>query len=305
MVRLMKRSIVTAYLIFFIFAPLIASAVEVLGDKPRHVLGSPSSVPNEQAITKKIWAPGIDDGYVPQGVTWADGFIFLSGYWSIDPKVGRGPCRIYKVHAQSGKTLGQFDLPRDCGHAGGLAYIGNGFLVAADTRRLYKIDIAQAFADQRASTAVIATVKLGGRLKGSFADFDGNAVFIGSHEKDAEQAKGHFLPVSVFSTHNDKTVNEAIAVRTISIPANAQGAAFDKEGNLWITASSSKFGTLYKLNAQTGRLVSAYEMVIGIEDLAFDDEDRLWSVSEAGSIRWQKWGQTYPLLFRMDPNTLK
>ncbi len=177
-------------------------------------------------------------------------------------------------------------------------------MVASDTRRLYKIDMAQAFADRSASTAVIATVTLGGQLRGSFVDFDGTSVFVGAYEKDAEKARGHFLPLSIFDAHNDKTVHEVIADRTISIPVEAQGAAFNKQGNPWITASSSKFGKLHKLDAKTGRLVSGYEMVVGIEDLAFDEEGRLWSVSEAGSIRWQKWAKTYPLLFRIDLNKL-
>jgi len=302
---LLRCLVVAACMVFYALLPLTASGAEVLGKKPRHVWGGPSSVPNGHAIIKRIWAPGIDDGYVPQGVTWADGVIYLSGYRSTDPKIDRGPCRIYKVDAESGKTLGQFDLPEDCGHVGGLAYIGNGILVASDTRRLYKIDAASAFVGQSVSTAVIATVKLGGQVKGSFVDFDGTSVFVGSYEKEAEKAKGHFLPLSIFNTHYDKTVNENIAVRTIPIPVEAQGAAFDKEGNLWITASSSKFGTLYKLDATTGRSLFSYEMVIGIEDLAFDDEGRLWSVSEAGSIRWQRWSKTFPLLFRIDLNKLK
>jgi outer membrane protein assembly factor BamB len=301
----MKCPIVAAYVVLIIFCPLTASAEEVLGKKPRHVWGGPSSVPNDQAITKRIWAAGIDDGYVPQGVTWADGAIYLSGYRSTDPKIDKGPCRIYKVDAESGKTLGEFDLPQDCGHAGGLTFIENGILVAADTRRLYKIDARSAFAGQNASAAVIAAVKLSGQLKGSFVDFDGTSIFVGSYEKDVEKAKGHFLPLSIFGAHSDKAVNEVIAVRTISIPVESQGAAFDKEGNLWIAASSSKFGTLYKLDAKTGRVLSSHEMVIGIEDLAFDDEGRLWSVSEAGSIRWLKWAKTYPLLFRIDLNKLK
>jgi hypothetical protein len=296
---LLKYSMVAAFVLFYAFVPFTASGAEVLGKKPRHVWGGPSSVPNDQAITKRIWAPGIDDGYVPQGVTWADGVIYLSSYRSTDPKIDKGPCRIYKVDAESGETLGQFDLPEDCGHAGGLACIGNGILVAADTRRLYKIDAGSAFAGQRASTAVIATVSLSGQVKGSFVDFDGASVVVGSYEKDAARAKAHFLPLSIFDTPSGKTVNEGIAVRTIPIPAEAQGAAFDKEGNLWISASGGKFGTLHKLDARTGRSLSSYEMVIGIEDLAFDDEGRLWSVSEAGSLRWQKWSKTYPLLFRI------
>jgi outer membrane protein assembly factor BamB len=300
----LKCPMVAVLVIFYAFLPLTASGAEVLGKKPRHVWGGPSSVPNEQAITKRIWVPGIDDGYVPQGVTWADGTIYLSSYRSTDPKIDKGPCRIYKVDAESGETLGQFDLPEDCGHAGGLAYIGNGILVAADTRRLYKIDAASAFAGQGASTAVIASVRLGGQVKGSFVDFDGASLVVGSYEKDAARAKAHFLPLSIFDTPGGKTVDEGVAVRTIPIPVEAQGAAFDKEGNLWISASSGKFGALYKLDARTGRPLSSYEMVIGIEDLAFDEESRLWSVSEAGSIRWQKWSKTYPLLFRIDLDKL-
>jgi hypothetical protein len=300
-----KFSIVAASVIFISLIPLIGSTAEVMGKKPRHIWEVPSSVPNDQAITKKIWAPGIDDGYVPQGVTWSDGAIYLSSYRSTDPKIDKGPCRIYKVDSENGKTVGEYDLPKDCGHAGGLAYIGNGILVAADTRQLYKIDAGSAFGGKNASSAVIATVKLSGQLKGSFIDFDGTSIFVGSYEKSVEKAKGHFLPLSIFDTHDDKAVNELIAVRTISIPVESQGAAFDKKGSLWMAASSSKFGTLYKIDAKKGGVLSSYEMVIGIEDLAFDDEGGLWSVSEAGSIRWQKWAKTFPLLFRIDLNKLK
>lgn len=46
-------------------------------------------------------------------------------------------------------------------------------------------------------------------------------------------------------------------------------------------------------------------MVIGMEDISFDDQGRLWSVSEAGSLRWQQWSKTFPLLFRVDLDKLK
>ncbi len=301
----LKYLLVIIFMTIWALGASSANGNEVLGKKPLHVREGPSSVPSEQAITKRIWAPGIDDGYVPQGVTWADGAIYLSSYQSKDPKVNKGPCRIYKVDPESGKTLGQFDLPEDCGHAGGLAYIGNGILIVADTRKLYKIDERLAFTGQNNPSAVMATVKLKGQLKGSFVDFDGTSIFIGSYEKDIAKAKGYFLPLSIFDTHKDKAIDEAIAIRMISIPVLSQGAAFDKEGHLWISASSSKFGTLYKLAGKTGQIISSYEVVIGIEDLAFDDKGGLWSASEAGSIRWRNWTKTYPLLFRIDVTKLK
>lgn len=45
-------------------------------------------------------------------------------------------------------------------------------------------------------------------------------------------------------------------------------------------------------------------MVIGIEDVEFDDDGKLWSVSEAGSQRWLYWPQTFPVLFQIDVSRL-
>lgn len=303
--RPLMISVIAIGIVLGALLPMTAGAAEVLGQKPSHVAGGPSSVANDHAMSKMIWASGIDDGYVPQGVTWAEGAVYLSSYQSTDPKVDRGPCRIYKVDPGNGKTLGQFDLPEDCGHTGGLAYIGKGMLIASDTRRLYKIDMAAAFAPGKPSKAVVASVGLRGEVKGSFVDFDGRAVFVGAFEREAAKSKGHFLPLSIFETHNGKSVDESAAIRSLALPQEAQGAAFDKAGNLWITASSSRFGALHKLDSKTEQVALSYEMVIGIEDIAFDDKGRLWSVSEAGSLRWQKWNKTFPVLFRINLGKLK
>ena len=50
----------------------VALAAEILGDKPKH-LSSVSSVPNDQAIRKMIWAPGLDEAFVPQGLAFGEG----------------------------------------------------------------------------------------------------------------------------------------------------------------------------------------------------------------------------------------
>lgn len=282
-----------------------AKLADVLGKKPRHVQNGPSSVVNNQAMTTMIWAPGIDDGYVPQGLTVAEGVVLISSYKSTDPDIGHGPCRVFRVDPKTGEYTGQFDLPEDCGHAGGLVYIGNNILVVADTRQLYKIDMNQAFQDSNTKKALLAVVKLEGNLKGSFVDFDGTSLFVGSSEKDASKANGFFLPLSVFETHNGKTINEDIASKSYSIAAIAQGAAFDQQGNLWMTFSNSKQGELQKVNPNSGEVLAQYEMVIGIEDLGFDPNGRLWSVSEAGSLRWSNWSETFPIVFQMDVTKLK
>jgi hypothetical protein len=237
-------------------------------------------------------------------VTWGDGAVYLSGYRSTDPKIDKGPCRIFKVDPGSGSTLGQFDLPEDCGHAGGLAYAGKGILIAADTRRIYRIDAAAAFSPGSPSSAVTGTVALRGEVKGSFVDFDGTDLFLGAYEKDAAKAKGHFLPLSIFDKRDRKAVDETAATRSIPLPTEAQGAAFDKAGDLWIAASSLRFGWLYRIDSRRGEVAAKYEMVPGIEDLAFDDEGRLWSVSEAGVLRWRASAKTFPVLFRADLSKL-
>ena len=65
------------------------------------------------------------------------------------------------------------------------------------------------------------------------------------------------------------------------------------------------FGVKIVIDAKSGEVLARYDMVIGIEDLAFDNTGALWSVSEAGSLRWQKWGKTFPVVFRVDLAKLK
>jgi len=280
-----------------------AGAADVLGTRPAHLSGELPAVPNDAAILTRIWAPDIDEGYVPQGVTIADGALLVSSYRSADPKVGSGPCRVARIDPASGRTTGQFDMPGTCGHAGGLAYLGQGMLLVADTRKLYKIDLARALAGQ--GDFVVATLALGGDMKGSLASFDGTSIFIASSEKDADKARGFFLPLSLFDTHNGAVLTPADASRIFAVPALAQGAAFDRDGALWMTFSNSRAGALKKLDAASGAVLASHDMVIGIEDISFDAQGRLWTVSEAGTLRWSRWSHSYPVLFSVDPARLR
>lgn len=292
-----------AVLAMLLMAGSHAGAAEVLGTRPAHLSGELPAVPNDAAILTRIWAPDIDEGYVPQGVTVAEGALLVSSYRSADPRVGSGPCRVARIDPASGRTTGQFDMPGTCGHAGGLAYLGQGMLLVADTRKLYKIDLARALAGQ--ADFVVATLVLGGDMKGSLAGFDGKSIFIASSEKDAGRARGFFLPLSLFDTHDGAVLTPANASRILAVPALAQGAAFDRDGALWMTFSNSRAGTLKKLNAASGAVLASYDMVIGVEDISFDAQGRLWTVSEAGTLRWSRWSHAYPVLFLIDPARLR
>lgn len=50
----LKRSLVMVFVVFCALVASSANGAEVLGKKPRHVWGGPSSVPNDQAITKRV-----------------------------------------------------------------------------------------------------------------------------------------------------------------------------------------------------------------------------------------------------------
>jgi hypothetical protein len=62
---------------------------------------------------------------------------------------------------------------------------------------------------------------------------------------------------------------------------------------------------LQKVDARSGAVIAAHDAVIGIEDVTFDRDDRLWSVSEAGSRRWLRWSASYPIIFQIDISKLR
>jgi sugar lactone lactonase YvrE len=281
------------------------TCAQVLGTKPRYELANVGPLPNEQAIARRIWVPGLDEGYVPQGLAVAGRHVLVSAYRSADPKVNTGPCRVFRIEAATGKDAGFFDMPSECGHAGGMAYLGKGTLVVADTRQLWRIDLEKALASGKAEGALKGTVKIAGELRGSFTVFDGTHLWIGTWTKEAPKAKLYRLDPRLFDDYDGQTVKEDRALEAVTIPVEAQGAAFDKDGNLWISTSNSREGALYRLDRKSGAVLARHEMMIGIEDLEFDAAGRLWAVSEAGARKYVHWSRHHPLIFEIDVTKLK
>ena len=203
--------------------PLLAWAQPVLGTPPRHAPPTLAEVPNAQAITQRIWAPGIDDGYVPQGVAWAGGRLYLSAYRSTDPAVGQGPCRVFQIDPAHGATLGWLDMPPGCGHAGGLVALDERTLVLGDTRRLYRIDLIAAFGPRPdAARAITATVGLRGALKASSMAFDGQRLLLATHAAQPAQALAHWLPLAVLDSHSGSDIDESAATDRIALAKKDQ-----------------------------------------------------------------------------------
>lgn len=89
------------------------------------------------------------------------------------------------------------------------------------------------------------------------------------------------------------------------MPSRAQGAAFDRRGRLWLTRSAATFGEAVRVDPGTGHVEARFRLPDGVEDLSFDDAGQMWTVSEAGSRRWQGWATFYPVIRRIDPGRLR
>jgi sugar lactone lactonase YvrE len=280
-------------------------AQEVGGVRPTYLDSPTAEVPNLAALGRRIWTPSLDEGYVSQGLTFSGGYLYVSSYLpQPDLKSNTGPCRVFRIDAATGKPAGSFELPvGTCTHSGGLEHLGDGRLFLADTRRIFLIDVERALATGKAQGAM-KSLKLAGDLRGSYATFDGKDVWIGTWTKDAKgKARMYRLDPKLFDGEDDATIDHTRALESIPVPLEAQGAVFDASGNIWVSASSGSFGLLYRLDRK-GEVRARYEMVAGLEDLAFDGRT-LWGLSESGTRKYLHWPTRFPFIFEIDPAKLK
>ena len=284
----------------------VGGGADIGGVAPSYLEGLTAAVPNLQAMGRRFWTPALDEGFVPQGLTIADGALLVSSYHPMpDLQSSKGPCRVFRIDIGSGDITGSFDLPEgECTHSGGLAYLGDGELLLADTRELFRIDLAKAFATGKAAGAMKA-VKITGELRGSFAGANGGDAWIGTWTKDAQHARLWHLEPRFFDDFDGQTVDEARgAVESLPIPVEVQGLAFDGAGDPWVSASNGRWGKLYHLDRQ-GNIKRQYEMVAGLEDIEFDDLGRLWGLSESGTRKYMKWATHFPNIFEIDVTKLR
>jgi hypothetical protein len=279
-------------------------ATGILGDKPSYLEAVTENVPNRQAIVRRIWTPGLDEGWVPQGLTIADRFVLVAAYHPMpDLKSNTGPCRVFRLERSSGLAAGHFDMPVGaCTHAGGLAYLGGGKLLLADTRQIFLVDLDRALATQRAEGAM-KSLKLGGELRGSYAGFDGRDPWIGTWTKKEVEAHMYRLPVRLFDEHDGGSIDNRQAAEVRPVPLEVQGAAFDAQGRVWVSASNSHWGKLYRLDVN-GHAEAEWPMTAGLEDLAFDSDGLLWGVSESGTRKYIGWETKFPFVMAIDVTRL-
>jgi hypothetical protein len=286
-----------------------ASKAPVLGNAAFYTNRTLSSVPNAAAITRRIWVPRLDDGWVPQGVATGGGALWIAAYQSTNPAQDTGPCRVFKVDPSDGGVAGQFDLPAACGHAGGIAHTGDRYLYVADTHFLFRIDTQAALAAGKCVDLGCSTVPLRGSLRGSFLGYANRMLWLGEWTA-VDKGPGHLWRIAedkvlAIISGSGGALDDASADKVLTIAAQSQGAAIGPDGALWLTQSGSMFGRLQKLDPETGNVQEEHALPAGVEDIEFSRDGTLWAVSEAGSRRWSGWPTYYPLIFSLDTSLLR
>jgi hypothetical protein len=289
-------------------APAGVLAENIRGMRPSYGPLRVSEVPNEKAILRRFWMPGLDAGYNPQGLAAVAGAVLISAYRSEAYEANRGPCRVFRLDPESGRENGHADVPAPCGHAGGLAYPGGDMLYVADTHALFEIFLRQAF---DAQALPIRGIRLGPGLVGALAVSTPGAIWTGTYKEDGPGRLYRFGSEVVSGLRDGATLTIAEASAELAVPSYAQGAAFDRDGKLWVARSHNRWGELDRLDAATGAVERRYAVAPGIEGIAFDRDGLLWAVSEAGARHvYDNFLAAlvmpfFPLVFAIDPARLE
>jgi streptogramin lyase len=233
-------------------------------------------------------------------------YLLVSSYQ--DTNATAPKCRVFRVARASGVVSGYFDMPEPCKHAGGIADIGGGRIVLADTRQDWIVDLDPALRTGRAEGHTRGMIKLATGYGSAFTFFDGKDLWNGvwvSEKGEHADAKIYRVELGLFAKGNH-TVTRENAVDVIRIPIQVQGAALDKQGNLWMTASQGEtLSKLYRVDRKTGAVLAKYDMPPRIENISFDADGKLWAISESGAMKYQKDKQHFPVIFEIDTTKLK
>src|SRR5215472_560049 len=281
------------------------SSAPIAGIAPSYGPKTVSTVPNAAAIVRRIWLPGLDAGYDPQGLVVDGGGIYVSAYRSDSFGVRRGPCRARRIDLETGDPTGYVDVPSPCDHAGGLAISSDGMLYVADTHTLFATPLAQAFHPG----ARFRQFPLGPGVIGGLAVSTPDGIWLGTYENGPGRLF-RFMAATLARLSDGETLGASQATTVLTIPDHAQGAAIGG-GKLWIARSDWSWGTLDRLDLETGAPRRRYETAPGIEGIAFGSDGRLWAVSEAGSRHIYDhpflglFEPFFPLVFALDLSRLE
>jgi sugar lactone lactonase YvrE len=161
-------------------------------------------------------------------------------------------------------------------------------LYVSDTHTLFATPLAEAFEPG----AQFRQFPLGPGVIGGLAASTQDGIWLGTYEN----GPARLTAATLARLLDGETLAASQAATVLTIPDHAQGAAIDG-GELWIARSDWSWGTLDRLDPETGAPRRRYETAPGTEGIAFGSNGRLWAVSEAGSRHIYD----YPILGLFEP----
>jgi len=233
--------------------------------------------------------------------------LVVSGYISDTTDAHRGLCRVFRLDTTSGRETGRFDVPAPCGHAGGIAYAGDGVLYVADTHALFETTLSQAFGPMGVRFRVIPLAQ---ELRGGLAGSGKGEIWIGTYDENRAGRLSKFSVTALRKLKDGELLTPGMASALVPIPSYAQGAAVDGGGRLWVTSSDYRWGRLAVIDPASGTEVARYEAPLGIEGISFDGSGNMWAVSEAGARHFyppllSMFIPFYPVIFEIGVQNLR
>ena len=261
-----------------------------------------SSFPNDDAGCDAVWIPGLENGFVAQGLgVMVDDTTYLSGYIHPpeDPKDDKSGehCAIAHVSLTTGEVLDSYDFDRStCKHGGGIAIDSDLRVWIADTRKLLLVTGPMFTNPDPAAAKIDKDDFEKGGLKASFlVDGRPGHLWVGSWIQDGPAGKIYEFTTDYLEERATVggPIKKSAATDARSIPLDTQGAAFNG-GALFAASSNSKTGFLKTDHGTFG-------FGPGVEEIQFAGEC-LWAVFEAGARIYQK--KSFPVIARFDPGLI-
>ena len=228
---------------FFIISFIFAIIITILSSL--NIIKYPLYKDYYSNLTKLCKNPGLNEDYIPQGITFFDNKIITVGYMK-----NQTNSRIYVIDSKTNEEK-HFKLISNgkdfLGHTGGIQYL-NGFLYLADEGTgIYKIPINSL--NKNSSTTIDIGTPTKVNSNSSFVFGRDNYLYVGEFHRNTDYECTNIIE------HNGKT-NYAIVekynvndfttpVEIYSIPDQIQGFCIKNDGTIILSSSwgisSSKF----------------------------------------------------------------
>lgn len=228
---------------FFIISFIFAIIITILSSL--NIIKYPLYKDYYSNLTKLCKNPGLNEDYIPQGITFFDNKIITVGYMK-----NQTNSRIYVIDSKTNEEK-HFKLISNgkdfLGHTGGIQYL-NGFLYLADEGTgIYKIPINSL--NKNSSTTIDIGTPTKVNSNSSFVFGKDNYLYVGEFHRNTDYECTNIIE------HNGK-INYAIVekynvndfttpVEIYSIPDQIQGFCIKNDGTIILSSSwgisSSKF----------------------------------------------------------------